>query len=194
MTLSSWFREYVYIPLGGNRVGRRRWIFNLFLVWALTGLWHGAAWTFLVWGLLHGSALLLEKLWLGDLLRKGPAWLAHCYVILVVLISMVIFNGASLGQAFQEIGSMFGAGGIDGANPLTWYYLRSYGLLLLIGIIGSLPWIKKLVEKIAAKLNNSSVGSVFLTFVEPIVLIGLFLLVTAYLVDGSFNPFLYFRF
>ena len=74
MTLSSWFREYVYIPLGGNRVGRRRWIFNLFLVWALTGLWHGAAWTFLVWGLLHGSALLLEKLWLGDLLRKGPAW------------------------------------------------------------------------------------------------------------------------
>ena len=89
---------------------------------------------------------------------------------------------------------MFGAGGIDGANPLTWYYLRSYGLLLLIGIIGSLPWIKKLVEKIAAKLNNSSVGSVFLTFVEPIVLIGLFLLVTAYLVDGSFNPFLYFRF
>ena len=189
MTLGGWFREYVYIPLGGNRVPLGRWIVNLFIVWGLTGLWHGAAWTFVIWGLMHGTLLLLEKLFLSKILAKAPTVLSHLYVLLMVIISMVIFNAASMGEALEYIGGMFGMGGTVFMTSLTGYYLRSYGLLFLLAVIGSTPAVKMAAGKVRVKMNAGAMD-----FAEPLVLAGLLILVTAYLVDGSFNPFLYFRF
>lgn len=185
MTLGGWFREYVYIPLGGSRVITVRMVFNLFIVWGLTGLWHGAAWTFVVWGLYHGILLMFEKFALSKIFSKMPAFLSHFYVLLTVIISMVIFNAANMTEAIQYIGAMFGIcadGSLQLINPLTLYYLRSYGLLLILSALGATPVMKRF-----AKWLNSDV-------IEPVVLIALLLVVTAYLVDGSFNPFLYFRF
>ncbi len=204
MTLGGWFREYVYIPLGGSRVSTGRWVFNLFVVWGLTGLWHGAAWTFVIWGLYHGILLLLEKLVLGKILDRMPAFVSHVYVLLLVIISMVIFNAADMAEAMQYIGGMFGVGTAL-MSPLTSYYLRSYGLLFVFAIIGATPVVKNLVVRFCEKMTaeestekktrtGRSVGAVIMDFAEPLVLAGLLLLVTAYLVDGSFNPFLYFRF
>ena len=186
MTLGGWFREYVYIPLGGNRVGRGRWIFNIFVVWALTGMWHGVNWTFLVWGLYFGLLLMAEKLWIGRLLDKLPGWAAHIYTIVLVLFSMVIFNGDTMADALCYIGAMFGFSGSGAAVPLintiSRYYIRSFGVLFIAGIIASMPVSKKLAEiKYAQQLKSAAV-------------VILLLLVTAYLADGSFNPFLYFRF
>ena len=189
MTLGGWFREYVYIPLGGNRVSAGRWVLNLFVVWGLTGLWHGAAWTFVIWGLYHGALLLLEKFVLGKILSKAPAFVSRAYVLVLVIVSMVIFNAASMGEALEYISGMFGVGKIAFMSSLTGYYLRSYGLLFLLAIIGSTPVVKTAAGKVRAKLNAAA-----LDFVEPLILAGLLILVTAYLVDGSFNPFLYFRF
>lgn len=186
MTLGGWFREYVYIPLGGNRVGRGRWILNIFVVWALTGLWHGVNWTFLVWGLYFGLLLMAEKLWIGRLLDKLPGWAAHIYTIVLVLFSMVIFNGDTIADALCYIGAMFGFSSSGAAVPLintiSRYYIRSFGVLFIAGIIASMPVSKKLAEiKYAQQL-------------KPAAVVILLLLVTAYLADGSFNPFLYFRF
>ena len=189
MTLGGWFREYVYIPLGGNRVSAGRWIVNLFIVWGLTGLWHGAAWNFVIWGLMHGTLLLLEKMFLSKILAKAPSVLSHVYVLLMVLISMVIFNAASMGDALEYIGGMFGLGSGAFTGTLTSYYLRSYGLLFVFAAAGATPLVKKTAGNIRAK-----VPAAVMDFAEPLVLAGLLILVTAYLVDGSFNPFLYFRF
>ena len=199
MTLGSWFRDYVYIPLGGSRVSSGRWVFNLFAVWALTGLWHGAAWNFVIWGLYHGTLLLLEKFALGKILDRAPSVVKHVYVLLLVTVSMVIFNAADMGQALQYIRGMFGIGSVSLMSPLTSYYLRSYGLLFIFAIIGATPVVKNLavkaIEKLtAADTDRRSVSAVVVDFAEPLVLAGLLILVTAYLVDGSFNPFLYFRF
>ena len=187
MTLGGWFREYVYIPLGGNRVGRGRWIFNIFVVWALTGLWHGVQWTFLVWGLYFGVLLMAEKLWLGRVLDKLPAWVQHIYTIVLVLFSMVIFNGGSIGEAMSFIGAMIGIGSAGGgAIPLTGvlssYYIRSFGVLFIVSIAASTPIAKKL-----SALRHAE-------WLKPAAAVILLLLVTAYLADGSYNPFLYFRF
>ena len=186
MTLGGWFREYVYIPLGGNRVGRGRWIFNIFVVWALTGLWHGVQWTFLVWGLYFGVLLMAEKLWLGRVLDKLPAWVQHIYTIVLVLFSMVIFNGGSIGEAMSFIGAMIGIGSAGGgAIPLTGvlssYYIRSFGVLFIVSIAASTPIAKKLSALRYAE------------WLKPAAAVILLLLVTAYLADGSYNPFLYFR-
>ena len=180
MTLGGWFRDYVYIPLGGNRVGRLRWIFNILVVWMLTGLWHGASWNFVVWGLLFAALLLLEKL----LHPKLPRWLAHGYVLLAVLFSFVVFNAESLPQAGQDLAGMLGLGGLPGVTSESLYQLRSTAVLLLAGILGATPLPKKWGLKMAERWP----------FLEPLTMAALLLLCTAYLVDGSFNPFLYFRF
>ena len=184
MSLGSWFRDYVYIPLGGNRVSRGRWVFNILVVWMLTGLWHGAAWNFVLWGLLYAVFLLLEK-WV-PLLQRLPDILRRVYVLLVVVLGFVLFNAASLQQALSDIGGMFGAGGIPLITEQTLYYLRSYGVLLIAAIIGSTPLLKRLGDRIGDKPIGAAL--------EPVLLIALLLVCTAYLVDGSFNPFLYFRF
>jgi alginate O-acetyltransferase complex protein AlgI len=142
MSLGSWFRDYVYIPLGGNRVGKMRWYFNIFVVWALTGLWHGAAPNFVLWGLMFAVLLVIEKHWLLEHLNKAKVW-NHLYVLFIVIISFVIFNASSLREAVQYIGGMFGFGNVAFMSAECAYYLRSYGVLLLIAAIGSTPWIKQ---------------------------------------------------
>lgn len=189
MSLGSWFRDYVYIPLGGNRVSRLRHLFNIFVVWMLTGFWHGAAWNFIVWGLFFAVLLMVEKLWLLKYLKKSRV-LSHIYVVVLIIISFVIFDASSMGQAFSYIGSMFGAGGYPFVSTEFLYYLRSYGVVLILGIIGATPLPKKLWNRIAA----TNIGSNIMTFAEPIALSALLLCCSAYLVDGSYNPFLYFRF
>lgn len=189
MSLGSWFRDYVYIPLGGNRVSRLRHLFNIFVVWMLTGFWHGAAWNFIVWGLFFAVLLMVEKLWLLKYLKKSRV-LSHIYVVILIIISFVIFDASSMGQAFSYIGSMFGAGGYPLVSTEFLYYFRSYGVVLILGIIGATPLPKKLWNHIAA----TNIGSNIMTFAEPIALSALLLCCSAYLVDGSYNPFLYFRF
>lgn len=189
MSLGSWFRDYVYIPLGGNRVSRLRHLFNIFVVWMLTGFWHGAAWNFIVWGLFFAVLLMVEKLCLLKYLKKSRV-LSHIYVVILIIISFVIFDASSMGQAFSYIGSMFGAGGYPLVSTEFLYYFRSYGVVLILGIIGATPLPKKLWNRIAA----TNIGSNIMTFAEPIALSALLLCCSAYLVDGSYNPFLYFRF
>ena len=179
MTLGGWFREYVYIPLGGNRVGQGHWIFNIFMVWGLTGFWHGANWTFLGWGIYFGIFLLLEKFFIDKWLTKLGSVAGHIYTLIVVAFSMVLFNADTIGDAFSYIGCMMGFGGLPILNGIGSYYLKSYGILFIACFIGCTPALKKF--RWADKL-------------EPAISIILLLVATAYLVDGSFNPFLYFRF
>ena len=186
ISLGSWFRDYVYIPMGGNRVHRSRWVFNILTVWMLTGLWHGASWNFVLWGLLFAAFLLLEKFVPG--IRNLPSWLLHGYVLVVVCFSFVLFNATDLSQAVRDMGSMVGLGGLPLVSAESLYHLRSYGVLFLAGIVGATP----LVRKLAASFEENCPR--VCAVAEPLVLAALLLLCTAFLVDGSFNPFLYFRF
>ena len=184
MSLGTWFRDYVYIPMGGNRVSTGRWVLNTLVVWMLTGLWHGAAWNFVLWGLLYAVFLMIEK-WLPAL-QKLPGFLRRTYTLLIVVLGFVLFNAADLSQALTDIGGMFGIGGAPLVTAETLYYLRSYAIVLILGFIGATP----LVKNIACRLENHRVTLIL----EPILMIAALLVCTAYLVDGSFNPFLYFRF
>ena len=188
MSLSSWFRDYVYIPLGGNRVSKARWIFNTLVVWMLTGLWHGAAWNFVLWGLLYAALLLAEKY--IPALRKLPGALSHVYVMLMVTLGFVLFNAADLNQALSDIAGMFGFAGVPLVTQETLYYLGSYGVLFVLGFIGATPIVRDTAAKLAAHPKYGKVIAVL----EPVFLLVLLLVCTAYLVDGSFSPFLYFRF
>ena len=183
ISLGSWFRDYVYIPLGGNRVGKLRWVGNILVVWMLTGLWHGAAWNFVLWGLLYALFLLAEKFLP---LQNLPSLLRRIYVLLVVVLGFVLFNATSLSQALSDMAGLFGLGGVPLVSAPALYYLRSYGVLFLLGILGATP----LVKTLGQKLEGTRLGVIL----EPVVLILLLLICTGYLVDGSFNPFLYFRF
>ena len=189
MSLGSWFRDYLYIPLGGNRVSRGRWIFNIAVVWAATGLWHGAAWNFVAWGIFFAVLLVLEKLFLKKWLERAPAR-GHIYVMLLVVISFVLFDATSLCGAGETIGAMFGAGGLPAVSFEALYNLRSYAVVLILGIIGSTPLPKLAVERI----RKTSGGAVLINAAEPVALVALLAVSTAFLIDGSFNPFLYFRF
>ena len=185
MTLGGWFRDYVYIPLGGNRVPRLLYIRNIFVVWALTGLWHGAAWNFVVWGLLFGVLLTAEKLFLDKWLQKCGRILPHVYVMAVVVLSFVLFNASSMQGALADIAAVLGLTGAPFAGTLSLYYLKSYAVLLAVSVVGCTPWPKKLALALPEGIR---------AVLEPVAMAVLLLLVTAYLVDGSFNPFLYFRF
>ena len=184
MSLGSWFRDYIYIPMGGNRVSKGRWVFNILTVWMLTGLWHGAAWNFVLWGLLFGILLMIEK-WVPAI-QKLPVWLRHGYVLLIVCLSFVLFNAESLSQALSDMGGMFGFAGVPLVNGESLYYLRSYAPLFLMGIVGATPIVRDTARKVAEKPWGA---------VPEVLLMALLLIVcSAYLVDGSFSPFLYFRF
>ncbi|MSS08046.1 MBOAT family protein [Clostridium sp. WB02_MRS01] len=190
MSLGTWFRDYLYIPLGGNRVGKMRWLFNIFLVWMLTGLWHGAAWNFVIWGMLFAVLLMIEKLWLGSFLKKMPKSISHLYVMLLVIISFVIFDAPDLSTSAERIRSMFGMSGLPFTGVQSVYYLRSYLIIFVLAIIGSTD----LPKRIIGRIRKTPFGSIALTGAEPVVCVVLLLLTTAYLIDASFNPFLYFRF
>ena len=189
ISLGSWFRDYVYIPLGGNRVSRGKWFRNIFIVWLLTGLWHGAAWTFILWGLFFALFLTAEKLWYGQALARTKL-LKHVYVLLLIVVSFVLFDAASVQDALRTIAALFGLGGLPLADALSRYYLWSYTGVFLIAAVGATP----LPVKILRQLKESRTGSIIVSVLEPLVLLALLAAVTAYLVDGSFNPFLYFRF
>lgn len=190
MSLSTWFRDYVYIPMGGNRVKKSRWFLNIIVVWMLTGFWHGAEWNFIVWGLFFAFFLILEKLLIGKFLVKAPSILSRIYVLLLVVISFVIFNANGMKGAVSDIGAMFGAQHIPLVSTEALYYLRSYAVVIILAIIGSTPFIKDAVRK----LKQFPTVNRILNIVEPVVMLVLLIVITAYLVDGSFNPFLYFRF
>ena len=185
MSLGSWFRDYLYIPMGGNRVSKPRWFFNIFVVWFCTGFWHGANWNFMVWGLYFALLLVLEKLWLLKGLEKSKVF-SRVYTMLLVIIGFVIFNAADLPQALHQIGGLFGAGGIPLCGRESLYYLKSYALLLILAVIGCTPAAKNLTQSLE-KLR-------IYAFLQSATALALLVVCTAYLVDGSFNPFLYFRF
>ena len=188
ITLSSWFRDYVYIPLGGNRVSKLKWLRNILIVWMLTGLWHGASWNFVIWGLLYGILLVIEKLGGLKILEKIPAFFSRIYVMLVVMLGFIIFNSTDLTSIAQNLGGLIGIGNIPFANAESIFYLKDYISIILIGGIFSTPIIKNIITKIKEK------NSKLVNILEPITLSVLLVLCISYLVDGSFNPFLYFRF
>lgn len=190
ISLGSWFRDYVYIPLGGSKAGRAKLFRNILIVWSLTGFWHGAAWNFVFWGLLFAALLMIEKSFLADVLKKLPGVCSHIYVLFFVILSFVLFNGTSMAQVLSDLKCIFGMGSLPFCTGETLYYCKSYLVLFCIGIIGATPLPAKLVHW----LDSTAPGRHILPWLETPVLAVLLLLVTAYLVDGSFNPFLYFRF
>jgi len=189
ISLGSWFRDYVYIPMGGNRVKKGRLLINIFTVWFLTGFWHGAEWNFIVWGLYFAVLLMAEKFFLSKILEKSRV-LSHVYVLFFTLISFVIFSASGMKEALNYVGGLFGAGGIPFISQSFIYNLRNYGFVILVAILASTPLFVKLVSRLS--LNKKA--KVCLDILEIPFLIILLLVVSAYLADGSFNPFLYFRF
>ena len=185
ISLGSWFREYLYIPLGGNRVSRPRLLFNLMVVWAATGIWHGANWTFLLWGLYYGVLLVLEKMVWGKALAKLPALLQHVYTLFLVVVGWALFAVEDLGELGLYLKAMFGLNGAGLADNAALYDLASYLPMLVILALASTP----LAAKLWRKLPNKAAQAVL-----PVLLLLGLLLSTAYLVDATYNPFLYFRF
>lgn len=188
MSLSSWFRDYVYIPLGGNRVSKFKWIRNIFVVWFLTGFWHGASWNFIIWGLYFGVILVIEKVLLGKYLEKTKV-LKYIYSLLIIVIGFLIFNSNSVNEILSSLKNMFLFTDIPFSSRETIYYLKSNLILIIISIVGATPFMKKVILKIK-KTKYSKIIDVL----EPIIYIILLTLCTAFLIDASFNPFLYFRF
>ena len=189
MSLGSWFRDYVYIPLGGNRVSAPRHLLNILVVWMLTGFWHGAAWNFVIWGLYFAGLLILEKIWLLKSLEGKPV-IGHFYVTAAVVVSFVIFDASDLQQAFSYLKAMFGGSGYPLLSSEFLYYFRSYFVVFVIALFGATP----LPAKLRSRIRQTAAGKHVLTIAEPLALIALLLICTAFLVDGSYNPFLYFRF
>ena len=189
MSLSTWFRDYLYIPLGGSRCSRIRHIFNILVVWMATGFWHGAAWNFVFWGLFYAVLLMAEKFFLLPALKKGRV-LPHVYVLLAVTLGFVLFDAASLKDALHQLGTLFGAGTASGLGTEALYMLRSYGVVLALAVLGATPLPAMLWKKVQEAKSLAPV----LTVAEPLCTFALLALCTAFLVDGSFNPFLYFRF
>lgn len=190
ISLSTWFKDYVYIPLGGNRVGRYKQIRNILIVWLLTGIWHGANWTFLIWGLLFGIILIIEKLWLNKLMEKLPSFIRRIYVLFIVMILFIIFSSDNMSVALSNIKGLFGMNGEAFINDYTLHYLKSYLPVLIIALFGATPFIKILIDKLR---KNKYINSI-INILEPILIVMILVVVTSYLIDNSYNPFLYFRF
>lgn len=190
MTLGTWFRDYVYIPLGGSRCSLLKQIRNLLIVWALTGLWHGAAWNYVLWGLYFGLFLIMERLFLGAWLKKAPPAVSHLYVTVVVLFSFLVFSAANPADAVRQFGGMFGLTGAPLWTQEALYALKSCGVILVCALIGAVPTVPYLTEK----LRVSAKGETVYRVLRPVIAAVLLLASTAFLVAGSFNPFLYWQF
>lgn len=186
ISLGSWFREYVYIPLGGNRVPVIKHLRNLLIVWFLTGLWHGAAWNFVAWGLYYGLILILEKYFLSRVLERLPAVIRHIYSLVLVLIGWVFFFSPTLGGAVDYIQLMFGVGANGLVDSEGLYLLTTNLLLLILLVIGSTPIVHRAYERVMAGRGK--------ILANCVVYAAMFLLCIAYLVTETYNPFLYFRF
>ena len=190
ISLSTWFKDYVYIPLGGNRVSRYKQIRNILIVWLLTGIWHGANWTFLIWGLLFGIILIIEKIFLNKFMEKLPSFIRRIYVLFIVMILFIIFSSDNMSVALSNIKGLFGMNGEAFINDYTLHYLNSYLPVLIIALFGATPFIKILIDKLR---KNKYVNNI-INILEPILIVVILVVVTSYLIDNSYNPFLYFRF
>lgn len=189
ISLGSWFRDYVYFPMGGSRVGGARLLLNLFTVWFLTGFWHGAEWNFIIWGLYFGILLLIEKLFFKKSLEKIRI-INHIYVLFFVLISFAIFSASSLAGALGKVGAMLGFGSLPAVSSDMMYALKSYGGVMIVSLISATPLCVGIKNRLC---QNRKTALVFDILEIPYLAI-LLMICTAYLADGSFNPFLYFRF
>lgn len=188
ISLSSWFRDYIYIPLGGNRVSKIKWIRNIFIVWFLTGFWHGASYNFIIWGLYFGVLLVIEKVFLKKYIDKTKIF-KYLYTFIIVVISFMIFNTESVNDIIYSLKSMFLLNKLPLIGDESLYYLKSNFVFLVVAFIGATP----LVTNMVTKLKETKVKK-FIDIMEPFIYIILLILSTAFLVDESFNPFLYFRF
>ena len=188
MTLSGWFRSYVYIPLGGNRVGKARLLRNLLVVWLLTGLWHGASWNFILWGLYFGVLIILENFVIGKFLEKLPSFLRVAYAFLLVVFGWVLFEFDDLAMVGGYFKAMFGGNAVGLADSQSLYFLLSYAVIFLICIVASTSYPKQLINRLMVKIPA------VVRYASPVVELGFMVLCTAYLVDATYNPFLYFRF
>ena len=189
ISLSSWFKDYVYIPLGGSREGTFKLIRNILIVWLLTGLWHGSEWTFVIWGMFIGILLVIEKLLLNKYIEKLPSIVRRIYTLFIIMISFIIFSGSNINESFNNIVGLFNFSN-PFINKFTIHYLKDYGLVLIIAIFLSTPILKNTIIKLKEnkKINN------IINILDIIVLLILLVIVTSYLIDSSYNPFLYFRF
>lgn len=190
ISLGTWFKDYVYIPLGGSREGTKKLVRNILIVWALTGIWHGASWNFVIWGLYFGIILLIEKLFLRKYLEKLPKFIQRIYVLFIVMISFIIFNANNMKEAWSNIIGLFGVNGEKLINKFTIYYLKNYFVVIIIAIIASTPIIKNLIKKLK---QNKKINKI-INILEPILIVFILIIITSYAVDNSYNPFLYFRF
>ena len=190
ISLGTWFKDYVYIPLGGNQKGKWRTYRNIFIVWFLTGFWHGASWNFILWGLYFGCLLMLEKAFLLKWLQKSPAFISHLYTIILLIIGwgLFAFEDFNFLRAYFRI--MFGLTEAPFYNQNTRFYLMTNGILFVCLTIGSTPFLKKIYEKIATTKLNPALDFIII----PLLCLAVLIASTAYLVDSSYNPFLYFRF
>ena len=185
ISLSSWFREYLYFPLGGSRKGMRRTVLNLLIVWVATGIWHGASWNFLLWGIYFFVLLAMEKLFLLRLVERLPKLFRHGYALFFIFVGWAVFATEDITQCLSRLGIMFGINAVSLAGPMDWYYLKSYLPLLVLLSFASVPFWTSSFKKLPESLGVTLTG-VF-------VAMGL-LLCTASLIDSNYNPFLYFRF
>ncbi len=190
ISLGSWFRDYVYIPLGGNRCSKGRWLFHILIVWGLTGFWHGAAWNFILWGLYFAILLVAEKLFLGKVLKKLPYVFRVCYVMLLVVLGFVLFQAETLGAAWHHVQGMFAFENIPFINATTTYYLLGNLFFFFLAALGATP----IPARWIARQKETRIGDRVLLVLEPLFVAATLLVSIAYLVDGTFHPFLYFRF
>ncbi len=190
MTLSSWFRDYVYIPLGGNRVSTLKHIRNILVVWMLTGLWHGASWNFIIWGIYFGVILIIEKYFLNKILEKLPRVIRNIYAMFIVMISFIIFSSDDISSALVAIKGLFSFSSLKLSNDFIIYYIRSYGVILIGGLMLCTPLIKNAINK----LRENKILNYIINIFKVIVLVLIFVIITSMLIDSSYNPFLYFRF
>lgn len=192
ITLGGWFRDYVYIPLGGNRTSTWKYIRNIFIVWFLTGLWHGASWNFVAWGLYFGAIIALEKFWFGKLLSRLWRPLQHIYLLVIVVIGWVFFRSESFPQSFTYIRTMFGFSKVGFFDSQSLYYIHDYWLYFVIAILFSMPIGQVLTTTIKRRVSESAYSLV--EIVQTVLLLGLFYISVLYLTSSTFNPFIYFRF
>lgn len=188
MSLSGWFREYMYIPLGGNRRGKKIQFRNLMIVWFATGLWHGASWNFVVWGLYFGILIFFEKVYISKVLERLPRGVGHLYTLVLIIIGWVFFETESLRGAFSYLSVMFGLSGNSIVDNMGIYTLRSNFLIITLAIIASTPFFKNFFKLIKEKLKLRGVA---VAIVSNILIL---FISTVYLVSETYNPFLYFRF
>lgn len=190
ISLGTWFRDYVYIPLGGNRVNKIKFLRNIIIVWLLTGIWHGASLNFCIWGLFFGIMLIIEKFSFNKYLEKIPSFIRRIYVLFIVMISFIIFGSSNMNDAFNTIKGLFGFNKEVFINNYTIYYLKNYLFVLILAILLSTPLIKKLALKLKKNCFIKKLFDILEIVSIPIILV----IVTSYLIDNSYNPFLYFRF